>query len=227
MFSKNRNKKVGLYVMVGTSCLVLAVLATPETALAKKPGGGGGGPEALHGSATFRDAPGDRVRSDGEGPYTYTGSGKGDAILLGLGDFFRLSVKVDKKGVGRRFDLDFLDSEGSLIVDPAFLPENPYAWKLYVGGTLEAFRNVPIDDVGVTMVGRLRFGTKGADFAYVNYGAAPTWDGTKLTVKRIDTDVWTIESKPGDQAHLFRENGEVFGYASMPFLITYYGQGMP
>ena len=41
MFYKNRKKKVGLSVMVVTACLVLAtlwaVLATPETALAKKP----------------------------------------------------------------------------------------------------------------------------------------------------------------------------------------------
>ena len=49
MFGKNKNKKVGLCVMVVTACLVLAgiwaVLATPETALAKKPdhAGGGGG----------------------------------------------------------------------------------------------------------------------------------------------------------------------------------------
>jgi len=220
MFGKNRNKKVGLCVMVVTACLVLAtvwaVLATPETALAAKPA-------ALHGSATFRDDAADRVRSDGEGPYTYTGSGKGDAILLGLGDFFRLRVKVDKKGVGRRFVLDFLDSEGNLIVDPAFLPENEYTWSLYVGGTLEEFRNVPIDDVGVTMVGRLRFGTKGVDAANVNYGAAPTWDGDPVTVTRTGTDKWTIESKPGDEAHLFRDNGELFGFASMPFLITYDG----
>ena len=41
MLQKNRNKRVGLCVMVVTSCLVMAavwaVLATPETALAKKP----------------------------------------------------------------------------------------------------------------------------------------------------------------------------------------------
>ena len=230
MFGKNRNKKVGLCVMVVTSCLVLAVLwavlATPEIALAHKNpddpdhSHGGGEPEALHGTATFRDDPSDRVCSDGEGPYTYTGSGKGGAILLGLGDFFRLRVNVDKKVVGRRFVLDF----DGLDIDSAFLPASQDFWVLYVQGTLEAFRNVPIDDVGVTRVGRLRFGTKGVDAAYVNYGAAPTWNGAPLTVKRIGTDVWTIESKPGDEAHLFREKGEEFGYASMPFLITYYGQ---
>ncbi|MFC1636387.1 hypothetical protein ACFL5Z_16280 [Planctomycetota bacterium] len=41
MLWKNRNKRIGLCVMVVTSCLVMAavwaVLATPETALAKKP----------------------------------------------------------------------------------------------------------------------------------------------------------------------------------------------
>ncbi len=46
MFGKNRKKTVGICVMVVTASLVLAtlwaVLATPETALAKKPDGGGG-----------------------------------------------------------------------------------------------------------------------------------------------------------------------------------------
>lgn len=237
MFGKNKNKTVGLCVMVVAACLVMAavwaVLATPETALAKKPDNPGGGePEALHGSATFRDALGDRVRSDGEGPYTYTGSGKGGAILLGLGDFFRLRVNVDKKVVGRRFVLDF----DGLDIDPAFFPASQDFWVLYVQGTLEEWKaqelNVPCDRVG-----RLHFGTKGVDYAYVNYGAMPTLDGAPLTVKRIDTDVWTIQSfAPGDPedpdelddfAHLFREKGELFEYASMPFLITYYGQGMP
>ncbi|MCH7557617.1 MAG: hypothetical protein IIB56_09205 [Planctomycetes bacterium] len=57
MFGKNRNKKVGLCLMVVTACLVLAglwaVLAVPETALADhkpghdKPGGGGGKDEPI------------------------------------------------------------------------------------------------------------------------------------------------------------------------------------
>jgi hypothetical protein len=54
MFGKNRNKKVGLCVMVVTACLVLAalwaVLATPETALAEKGGKGKGGGD-------FKDIP--------------------------------------------------------------------------------------------------------------------------------------------------------------------------
>ena len=45
MFDKNRNKTVGICVMVVTACLILAglwaVLATPETALANPPDGDG------------------------------------------------------------------------------------------------------------------------------------------------------------------------------------------
>ncbi|MHC4629669.1 MAG: hypothetical protein ACYS9C_00200 [Planctomycetota bacterium] len=61
MFGKNRNKKVGLCVMVVTSCFILAalwaILATPETALAKKPDGVGGGGEKLsvHYWLSFQD----------------------------------------------------------------------------------------------------------------------------------------------------------------------------
>ena len=58
MFGKNRNKKVGLCVVVVTAFLVLAillaVLATPETALAKKPGGGGGKETRTY-RVTFQD----------------------------------------------------------------------------------------------------------------------------------------------------------------------------
>ena len=243
MFGKNKNKRVKICLMVVTTCLVLAVLwavlATPETALAKKPDNPGGGePEALHGTATFEDRDGDRVRSDDGGPYTYTGSGKGGAILLGLGNFFRLSVNVDKKVVGRRFDMNFTAPPLEVVDvndDPitfdltAFLPASEDFWVLYVQGTLQEWRDQPLYDdnvqsTEVKRVGRLRFGTKGVDYAYVNYGAAPTWDGAPLTVKRIGTDMWTIESKPGDAAHLFREKEVLFGYAPMPFLITYYGQ---
>jgi hypothetical protein len=238
MFGKNRNKKVGLCVMVVTASLILAavwaVLATPETALAKKPDnpGGGGEPEVLHGTATFRDDlnepddpldPFDRVLSDGDS-YTYTGSGKGGAILLGLGDFFRLKVQVDKKGVGRRFVLDFdglLRSDGVTPLDPGFSPENPYVWSLNVQGTLAEWR---AQEIGTEVLreGNLYFGSaKGWDHAHVSYGK---WGGSYLTVTRTDVDVWTIESLPGDEAVFYRQDLGEFGTGPMLFQVTYEGQ---
>lgn len=73
MFGKNRNKKVGLCLMVVMASLVLAavwaVLATPETALADPPEGKGkdkdGGNEIPVGIA-FDDADGDGIKSDGD-----------------------------------------------------------------------------------------------------------------------------------------------------------------
>ncbi len=85
MFGKNRNKKVGICVMVVTASLVLAslwaVLATPETALAHKTGeehshGGGGGGKVggdvsgwIFCKVTFDDRESDGVESDGVGDY--------------------------------------------------------------------------------------------------------------------------------------------------------------
>ncbi len=221
MFGKNRNKKVGLCVMVVTSCFILAgiwaVLATPETALAKKPGGGGGKPEALHGTATFRDALGDRVQSDGGGPYTDASIGKkGGATVLGLGDFFRLKVKLNKKNEGRSFNLDFV----GLDINPAFFPASPDVWILGVQGTLQEWRAQDLN-TGVLRKGNLFFGQTGKDEANVSYGR---WGGNYLTVTRTDVDVWTIESLPTDYAFFYRQDLGGFGTGPMPFQVTYEGQ---
>ena len=95
MFVK-KNKTVGLYLMVVTACLVLAtlwaVLATPETALAKKPGGGGGGKkQEISVSVTFWDRDGDAVQSDEEGPYTRERGNKVKAFI-GMGGQLRLQT---------------------------------------------------------------------------------------------------------------------------------------
>jgi hypothetical protein len=189
--------------------------------LAAKPGGGGGKPAALHGSAAFRDGLGDRVQSDGEGPYTDESSGKkGSATVLGLGDFFRLKVKEDKKGVGRRFNLDF----DGLTIDPAFFPKSENIWILGVNGTLAEWR-AQTENVGVLRKGNLHFGQTGKDEANVSYGR---WGGDYLTVTRTGTDVWTIESFATNTAVLWRDLVDGIavecGSGPMPFLVTYNGK---
>ena len=94
MFGKNKNKKVGLCVMVVTASLVLAglwaVLATPETALADhkpghdKPGGGGGGggKDTVTTCVLFDDG-GDDIRSDDGMPYCHS---KKDKITVKFSD---------------------------------------------------------------------------------------------------------------------------------------------
>lgn len=237
MLWRNRNKKVGLCAMVVMTSLVLvgiwAVLATPEAALAKKPGDGGG---VLNGSATFRDAvdPLDRVSSDGGGPYYDSANGRKGDTILDLGDaFFRLQVKKNlRKNEGRWFDLDFenlqvVDSEGNPIpFDPEiFKPENPYVWSLHVQGTLQDWRAQELN-VPVLRDGDIYFGNNGNDEAHINYGAGSSWDGDQLTVTRIGDDVWTIESFDTDKAQL-RRQGESFGFTPMPFNIDYDGTATP
>ena len=261
MLWKNRNKKVGLCVMVVMASLVLAavwaVLATPETALAKKPdnpGGGGGGdePKALNGSATFRDVLGipdptqedpdrvlyipDAVQSDGGGPYYDSANGRKGDTILDLGDaFFRLVAK-EKNGVGRRFVLDFtnlvvVDEFDQPIAPPFildnFLPENPYVWSLHVQGTLQDWRDQDEGDP-VPRDGNIYFGNNGSDEANVNYGSGSSGDGDQLTVIRTGPNQWTIESFATDKAEFFQaSSGESFGFAPMPFKIDYDGTATP
>lgn len=116
MFDKNRNKTVGICVMVVTACLILAglwtVLATPETALANKPphdhGGDDGGKTAV--TVTFRDAGdagADRIRSDGEGPYI-DGVDRVTVEISSQGHFsFGVPKARGNKPVIRRLDFDF------------------------------------------------------------------------------------------------------------------------
>jgi hypothetical protein len=110
MFGKNRNKKVGICVMVVTASLVLAglwaVLATPETALAapKKPkppkGGGDGACCSLNFCITFRENDaigGDELDEDNDGETDpYCNGGKIVAIAGGSA----------KQGCGFRFDMN-------------------------------------------------------------------------------------------------------------------------
>ncbi len=139
MFGKNRKKKVGICVMVVTSCFILAtlwaVLATPETALAVKPdkppgkdkdGGGDGTCCSLNFCITFREN--DAIGSDGldeddDGKTDpYCNGGKIVAIAGGsaaTGCGFRFDMnKGQKFGQGRLGFLDLsacLDDDGVVV----------------------------------------------------------------------------------------------------------------
>ena len=143
MFGKNRKKKVGICVMVVTSCFILAalwaVLATPETALAHKDpddpdhshgkGGGGDGDGAccsLNFCITFRDGENDAIGSDvfGSGvPQDEYCNGKKIVAIAGgpaaTGCGFRLDMNKGKQfGQGRLGFLDLSDCvDGNVVVD--------------------------------------------------------------------------------------------------------------
>ncbi len=244
MFGKNRNKKVGICVMVVTASLVLAglwaVLAAPETALAdKKTGGGkkGSGQGALHGCITLRDAGGDGVQSDwfatdatpGDNPYC----DGFDNTTVGLLEFFRFSMRVKKNVAGRRLVLDFTGFTDQDAVNSC-LPADKNVWKLGVKGTLDDWRaQGDTEDNPQLRNGNLHFGKTGKDEANVSFGKFDV--GHPLTVTRIDIDedgslddAWTIESFPDDTAVLWRDlvDGIAVPCASgsMPFLVTYDGR---
>ena len=131
MLTKSKeSKRVGLGLVIAASYLVLLPL---DAILAKKPEGK---PEVLHGSTTFRDFSADTVQSDDSGAY----SDAVDATVLGLGEFFRLSIKLKKNG-GRSLSLDFTGQD----IDPDFLPANSNIWNLWIEGTLADWRAQALD----------------------------------------------------------------------------------
>lgn len=211
MFGSSSNKKVGVWLTVVASCLVLvvvwAVLATPATALAKKPGGDGR-PEILHGSATFRDVTGDAVKSD-DGRAYVDGI---DGTVLGLEGFFRLEINLKKNG-GRSLELSF-----PADIDSDSLPKNENIWVLRVDGRLTEWR-AQGPGLAVPREGYLLFGQTGKDEAFVSYGR---WGGSPMTVKRTGPDQWTIESLTTDTAVFYRnDTQQTFGSGPMPFRVSY------
>ena len=103
MLCKNRNKKVGLCVMVVTASLVMAtlwaVLATPETALAAKPDKPGGNvvKQDIPGVLTFTGS--GSLTNDGAVPPEYSNSEAGTTCFIGRrrSIWVRLSKTSDRR----------------------------------------------------------------------------------------------------------------------------------
>jgi len=223
MSNKNRNKRIGIGLMVAAICTVLlglwTVLATSELAEAKKPGGGGQ-PEVLHGAAEFKeDSANYAVRSDGLGLYV---DGV-DFTELGLEGFFRLRIHL-KKDAGRKLDLTFPGG-----ISPEFFPTTQNIWILWLEGSLTDWR-AQAEGVPVPRMGNLLIGQTGKDEAGISYGRwGPDGEGkgNLLTVRRTGTDEWTIESLAEDSARFYRQTGtgwEWYELAPMPFKVIYDGE---
>lgn len=121
--SKNQRKRVKLYLMAATTCLVMAgiwgFLATPDVALATKPDNPGGGGDdsgivpvcvTLLGPAVYGD--------DGLTPYCNDKKLKVEAILTQEG-WVALDPDTSSKQTGRGFFVDFGDAlTGSGLESP-------------------------------------------------------------------------------------------------------------
>jgi len=134
MLWKNRNKSVSVCLTVVVSCLVLAVawavLATPETALAKgKPGGGGGQPQDIRICVVVDNqtvAPYAGVSSDDalSGTNVYCDNKK-DHILGVVGAYpgrFKLKTNTNDNPTGRTMALAFTNR--ILDLNPPGAPEH-------------------------------------------------------------------------------------------------------
>lgn len=245
MFGKNRNKKVGLCVMVVTASLVLAglwaVLATPETALAKKPDKppgqdkpdkpGGGGGKYLYLDVFFDDDGLDRVKSDGLGTYSH---GKDKVIALA---YKRFRLDTTKKGGKRTVTLDLSDFvESPFGQNPIVVAVDMRLGFKYMedeaGDFLEELDVTGMsegDDNAIKATMSIHFSYNGELYGLA-FGTIAQWIdeisvGTDpVTLTRTGPDTWTIEATSYDQAALYLldwKNGiHRYGGDIMPFEVT-------
>lgn len=109
MSIKSKNKRIGICLMVVSTCIVLAglltVLVTSETAFAKKPGGGGEeiGPPCI----IFDDNVGDSVQSDDGTPYCHDPKAKITVEFTQDGHLGLDTNSSNKTNVGRELYIDF------------------------------------------------------------------------------------------------------------------------
>jgi hypothetical protein len=204
MSKKNRNKRIGIGLMVIATCIVVAglwaVLATPETAFAAKPGNI---PMCIEFEA------GGGVRSD-DGPYCDDKQLKVEAIMTPDGHF---NLFPD---TGR--------GERTLYVDVDFDPDSPSTniisaegWRFLVGGWQDNFdmRNMDPGEVRNDVNLLINAEAPPNDENIVNWlltfdPSRTRWgidysDSTFVTVTRgevSDTDTWTIEIDSTDRAVL-------------------------
>lgn len=119
MSTKRKNKRIGVCLMAVTSCLIVAVLwavlATPETALAKKPGSGGpsGETQDIPVSAVIDDQSNEGVSSDGGGAYVDKKKDHISAFVGRRAGQFILDTNTNNAEGGRTMKLNF-----SAVVDP-------------------------------------------------------------------------------------------------------------
>jgi hypothetical protein len=201
MSKRNRNKKIGIGLMVIATCIVVAglwvVLATPETAFAAKPGNI---PMCIEFEA------GGGVRSD-DGPYCDDKQLKVEAIMTPDGHF----NLFPNTGRGERtlyVDVDFdPDSPGTNIISTE-------GWRFLVGGWQDNFdmRDMEVGEEYKRTDVNLLINAEAPPNDEVNWlltfdPSRTKWgidysDSTYVTVTRSSADTWEVEVDNTDRAVL-------------------------
>ena len=197
MSIRHKDKRVEICLTVGTICLAVGglcgVLATPEPALAKRPGDAGTAPVCV----TFEGGGG--VQSDGS-PYCDDKQLKVEAIMTQDGHV-NLQPNTGKGG------------ERKLHVDMDLVEDNPdigivstEVWRFLVGGWNESFdmRDMDIDEVRNDV--NLIINTYGPDGSIWRLIFDPIYDrwsidyseSTHIRVTRMDETTWKIQNTTGE-----------------------------
>ena len=220
--NKNQRKKVELYLMAVTSCIVLAgvwaVLVTPETSLAKgKPvGDGGGGNDSVCIEFLGGGVQSDGLDSDNDGmadPYCNDKKKLTEALMDGHGHVeLRTNTGKDPDG-GRSLFVDLgrvIELIGKPVFDPDFdlsiqttddLPEDiSHSGALVVGGV--DLRAMEVGETNAEATLQLRIplrypdGTKGLLRIHYDPGydryGCTFLDSTTVDVTCVDTGIWEV-----------------------------------
>jgi hypothetical protein len=237
MLSKSKNERVGICLIVFMACTVLAgvwaVLAVPETALAKKPGGGGadGATQDIAVSVVIDDQSPAGVSSDGGGAYIDSKKDHVSAIVGRNQGQFLLATNTNNAEGGRTMELTLADRITDL--NPPDAPEHlfdvmgtvtPIAVEIYTtrNSVEQGYVDLRAMAVGESadLALRIRLIVTDIQNHYdLNYGDVlfnpdsshwdPHMDQTDLvTVTRTDDTAgrktWTIQTGGADHAYLRR-----------------------
>ena len=185
MSKKNENKRARIYLVVAATFIVLAglwaVLATPETALAKKPGNGGpdGKTQDIPVRVVIDDLSGQGVLSDGGGAYIDSKKNHISTFVGRNAGQFILNTNTNNAEGGRTMTFNF-PLDGS---DPGF-PD--------IDGDNNSYTVTPVAVEIYTARASV-----GADFGYVDLRAMKISDSESLAlrIRLIVTDAqssWTL-----------------------------------
>jgi hypothetical protein len=173
-------------------------------------------------TVTFGDRPGDKIVSDGHGPYVNgVGGVEGQLWVDGTGD---MTLNLKGTRPNRAFDGSY--SPATDVAQPTGAPSGTFSdgWFINVGQIWK----IPVGTTVSTRGGS--FATGVGDFRWCSDGSFCAGFATTelLTVTRISTDKWTASADAPSSSALGSDlnvlvklpRGQAIGYYRMPFQMT-------
>lgn len=209
--------------------LVCAMLILPGSSLAKPPdgkgnngGGGGGGPMPV--TVTFDDLTGDRLMSDGQGPYL----DQVDFVDMGIstgGGNFSMWLTTKARPQIRALFLNFSECVSQGECFPPFTEGFTAGENMFTNGSGINLTEMTVGEFREDLSLRMVFTAEGDRWELV-FAPSRCSDSTTIDLTKTgeNPDTWVIEAEPFDVACLLKRVGRhsvmFHGLYLMPFMIT-------